>query len=132
MSDDTQHENQPTAQTSSTGVFAVWLDRLSLLHALALVIAAAALLVLVGYLQYWSSQNRKYDIARPGQTSESKALDVTQTESNLAIPVTIDDVDSQLQFLAEERAILEGMNKLKAANLSDQDLRLVPSQQPSL
>lgn len=109
-----------------------WLNNLTLPRALALVIAAAGVLVLIGFLQYWNSENRKYDIARPGQATENKALDVTVTEEDIATPVDPAAVDDKLQFLEDEKAVLDSLNKLEVDNLSDQNLRLTPSQRPSM
>lgn len=105
--------------------------KLTLPKALLLVVGAALVIVFVGYSMYWTSQERKYDLARPGQVVDNKGLDVTVPEEDTSKPIDEAAITATLKFLKDEHQALSGMNKLSPANLSDENLQLVPSTQPS-
>lgn len=112
--------------------YPVWLKKLTLPKALGLVILTSVLFVSIGYLMYWGSKDRKYDIARPDKENTSQGIDVTDLEENISTPVDLAAVRDKIKFLEREQAALRGMNKLDVINLSDQNILLVPSDQPSL
>lgn len=127
--------DQKPADEALTGFsqnFRTRLTKISLTQALGILIFISILLVGVGYAQYWNSQDRKYDIARPGNQQENKALDVTDQDENLTTPVDSQAIDKKLRFLQNEKIILDSMNKLESDNLSDKNLGLTGVSSPSL
>lgn len=119
------HDQQNTNTLEANSI------KLTLPKALLLVVGAALVLVFIGYFTYWTSQERKYDLARPGQVVDNKGLDVTAPEEDTSKPIDEAAITATLKFLKDEHRALNSMNPLDPANLSDENLQLVPSKQPS-
>ena len=109
-----------------------WHHRISLPGALAIAIAAAMLIVLAAYLLYWNDSNRKYDLARPGQQTENKALSVEDNEADTTSPVDEAAAKQKLDFLNKELKALNGLGQFNPEDLNDENIQLAPTEQPSL
>lgn len=106
--------------------------RLSLPVALALIILVAIVIVAVAYGIYWNSGDRKYDIARPGNQTDSKILEVEEESRDRTSPVSEADARRKVADFAKEVRAVSGMDSFEPNSVSDQAIKLVPSDQPSL
>lgn len=104
--------------------------RLNLFGALAIAIGAAAVIVGIAYTMYWNDSNRKYDIARGGDTA-NQALTVIDSEADTTSPVNIYAVRQKIEYINNELKALNSLNKFNVDDLSDQSIQLAPSEQPS-
>lgn len=104
--------------------------RLSII--LAFIIMIAGLVVAVAYGAYWRDDNRKYDIARPGSQVDNTILDVEEDTGNRTNPVSPEDAKRKVSDFAKEIKTVDGMNRFEAGNFTDQAIKLIPSDQPSL
>lgn len=113
-------------------VTAPWHTRISLTGALFIAITAAGLIVAAGYLMYWNNPNRKYDLARPGNQEDNKALSVEDDEADTTSPVDEKAAKQKLDYLKKEIKALEGLGQFNPDDLSDENIQLSPAEQPSL
>lgn len=104
--------------------------RLSLVSMLALVVLVSLALVTVSYVIYLNSDQRKYDLARPG-ANRSRVLDDEEAVDTTS-PVTAEDVTKKVESLDKELQALGGYNNFGPDDLSDQNLGLTARDQPSL
>lgn len=108
------------------------LSHLSLHTMVFIVICAAAVIVIAGYLMYESDSNRKYDIARPGQQDENRVLTVEDDEADTTSVVTPSIAKQKIENLTKEITGLNAINAFSPDDLSDQNIQLAPPDQPSL
>lgn len=106
------------------------LERLSLLGALFLAVGAACVIVAVAYVMYLNNPNRKYDLARPGQ-KDDQSLRVDD-EADTTSPVGPASAQQKIEYLEKEVKALNSVSKFEAEDLSDSNIQLTPSEQPSL
>ncbi len=109
-----------------------WYARLSLTGALTIIIGVAVIIVAVAYALYWNDSDRKYDIARGGNTSENQALDVDDSEVDRISPVSASDTQQKLEYLQKEIDALKGIGDFDPEDVSDQNLQLISPSEPSL
>lgn len=105
--------------------------KLNLAGALGLAVGAACVLVAIGYLAYWNDPNRKYDLARPGE-KDNLLLKVEDEEADTTSPVTAEAAKQKIDYLKKEIKALQGVSSFEVDELSDQNIQLVPGEQPSL
>lgn len=109
-----------------------WYERLSLLQALIVALIGALLIVVLAFLMYWNHPNRKYDLARPGAKEDNNALDVSDEQADTTSPVDETAAKQKLEYLNDELKALEGLGQFNPEDLSDENIQLAPTQQPSL
>lgn len=108
-----------------------WYEKITLVQATGILVCLAMLMVCVGYLVYWNSPDRKYDIARPGNNEQNKATSVEDSFENDTSPVDRAAIEKKRKFLQDEQKALKAMNNFRTPSLSDQSLHLAPSEDPS-
>lgn len=105
--------------------------KLTLPVALIIVILLASLIVGLGYWLYLNSDNQKYDLERPGQKQNNQALNIEDQEADTTSPVDASVAKRKIEYLQKEIGALKSMTDFPANDLSDQDIQLTPSEQPS-
>ena len=124
--------DQSSTDTTKPSIFAkLKLNTLSLPGALACVIIMAGCIVAVGYLLYLQNPNRKYDLARPGQ-KDNLSLHVEDDEADTTGPVTAAATKQKIEYLNKELSALNSISRFEPEDLNDQNIQLVPADQPSL
>lgn len=98
--------------------------------AMLIVIFAASLIVGLGYIMYLNSDNQKYDLARPGQKQDNKALGI-EDEADTTSPVDEASAKRKKEYLKKEIDALKGITNFEPTDLSDQNIQLAPAEQPS-
>lgn len=119
--------DQATDTTEEKGL----LPKLNLTGALFIAIGVACCIVLVAYLMYWNNSNRKYDIARGGEKA-NQVLSVEDEEADTTSAVTATATKQKIDYLEKELKALNGLGKFSPEDLSDQNIQLMPAEQPSL
>ena len=109
-----------------------WYEKLSLLQALTIALVAASLIVIAASLLYWNHPNRKYDLARPGEKEDNNALEVNDEQADTTSPVDETAAKQKLEYLSKELKALEGLGQFNTEDLSNENIQLAPTQQPSL
>lgn len=109
-----------------------WYESLNLTQATGVLILIAMMIVLAGYLIYWTSPDRKYDIARPGKNDTNKATSVEDSLENDTSAIDLSDIQRKRKFLEDEQKALQSMVNFQPTSLSDQSLRLASPNDPSL
>jgi hypothetical protein len=99
--------------------------------AVCIVLIMASVIVATGYALYLRSDNQKYDLARPGQKQDNKALDIEDTDADTTSPVDAPVTKRKIEYLDKEIGALKSMTDFNQADLSDQDIQLSPAEQPS-
>ncbi len=116
-------------EATKTGL---WLPfKINLGMALAIAITMAGVIVAVAYSIYWNNPNRKYDIARGGDT-DNQALSVEDEEADTTSPADAPATKQKIDYLNKEINALGSLNKFSPDDLSDQNIQLAPSDQPSM
>lgn len=105
--------------------------KLTLPVALIIVLLLASLIVGLGYWLYLNSDNQKYDLERPGQKQNNQALNIEDQEADTTSPVDASVAKRKIEYLQKEIGALKSMTDFPANDLSDQDIQLTPSEQPS-
>ena len=105
--------------------------KVTLPMALIVVILLASVIVASGYWLYLHSDNQKYDLARPGQKQDNQALNVEDMDADTTSPVDATVVKRKSEYLQKEIGALKSMTDFSPNDLSDQDIQLAPSEQPS-
>lgn len=100
--------------------------------ALMILLIASLILVGFGFLAYWQSDQRKYDIRRPGQQQNQTYYDVEDDDAGESTPVGPQDVTKKLDFLSKEMTAINSLSDFSDQDLSDQVIQLAPIEQPSL
>lgn len=109
-----------------------WYERLSLIQALLVALLGTVVIVVLAFLMYWNHPNRKYDLARPGSKEDNNALEVTDEQADTTSPVDEAAAKQKLEYLNSELKALEGLGEFSPEDLSDENIQLAPTQQPSL
>jgi|GEM_PF-6693269 len=130
MSKDNENEPQEVLDGHVAKVHS--LPTITLAGALAIAIAAACVIVAIAYALYYNSPNRKYDIVRGGEESKNQALNVEDEEADTTSPVDGPTAKRKIDYLEKEVNGLKGFSTFDADDLSDQNIRLAPADQPSL
>ena len=122
MSDSADQNNQTT----------IFGHPVTLAGALVIVVIVALFLVALSYVLYLNSPASKYDLARPGGR-EDKAL-ITERDENAdtTSKVDIETVEKNLNSLKQNISALQNASDFGGQDLSNQNLGLEPSTQPSL
>lgn len=113
-----------------------WLEKLipqnlGLFGALSVAIGAACLIVGIAYYLYFINPNRKYDLARPGE-KDNQLVRVEDDEADTTSAATAAAAQQKIEYLNREVNALNGISKFDPDDLSDQNIQLVPTEQPSL
>lgn len=124
-----EQESKVVSQSLSTRLHMP--PRLNLFGALALAVAMAMLIVAIAYLLYLRNPNKKYDLARPGQ-KDNLSLHVEDDEADTTSPATAAAAKQKIEYLTKEINALSGISRFDPEDLSDQNIQLVPADQPSL
>ena len=107
-------------------------SRYSLAGLLVIVIVTACAVVAIGYILYWNNPNRKYDLARGGESSENQVLNIEQTVDDRTSPVDAPDIKQKIEYLQKEITALKSIGDFNPNDVSNQNLQLVTPYQPSL
>ncbi len=124
-------EPLPESNTKPSIFTKLKLNRLSLPGALVCVIIMAGCIVAVGYFLYLQNPNKKYDLARPGQ-KDNLSLHVEDDEADTTGPVTAAATKQKIEYLNKELSALNSISRFEPEDLNDQNIQLVPADQPSL
>ncbi len=130
-------DDEPKALESTKPKEVVFRNRLniklSFVASMCLLIFVAGILVVVAYYVYWQDTDRKYDIARPGNAASEQDLKVEDAViSDATARVDAPATKQKIEFMTKEINALDAINKFDPSDLSDQNIHLVPSDQPSL
>lgn len=106
------------------------IPQINLFSALMIAIVAALGIVAVAYLMYYENPNRKYDLARGGEEA-NQALGVEDDEADTTSKVTPDAVKLKIDYLDKELQALTSINGFNPGDLNDQNIQLLPADQPS-
>lgn len=106
-------------------------ERFDLTIILMLIVLVALIMVGIAYWLYYQSPQRKYDIARPGDSDVNKVLTIEDDTEDITKPVDLSDAKQKLKTLDKELKALEGFNTFGPDGLSDQTLGLMPNDQPA-
>jgi hypothetical protein len=106
-------------------------QKLNLGGALAVAIFMASCIVAVAYYMYLQNPNKKYDLARPGE-KDNQSLRVEDDEADTTSPATAAAAKQKVEYLNKEINALSGISKFESEDLTDQNIQLVPADQPSL
>ena len=104
----------------------------NLVSAMILLILIACALVTVSTMMYLRDPNRKYDIARSGESIDNQALDIQDNSDDASSPVTASVLQQKTDYLQKEINALSGMGDFDEDDLNDQNLHLNPLEQPAL
>lgn len=105
--------------------------QLSLPAALTVLIATACIVVAIAYLFYHNNPNRKYDIERGDMINKNEALSVEDEEADATSALDAPSTKRKIEYLEKELKALSGLNTFNESELSDQNLQLMPAEQPS-
>jgi hypothetical protein len=103
---------------------------INLFGALAIAITTALCIVAVAYYMYLENPNKKYDIARPGE-KDNQSLRVEDDEADTTSPATAAATEQKIEYLTKELKALSTISKFEPEDLTDQNIQLVPTDQPS-
>ena len=106
--------------------------RVNLATAIAFFIFIACVLVAVSTMMYLRDPNRKYDIARSGESINNLALEIEDSPEDASSPVTASILQQKIDYLQKEINALSGMGDFDEDDLNDQNLHLNPLEQPAL
>ncbi len=126
--------DQEPVKDSNSGLatkLGIKMQNLSLFGALTVAIFVACCIVAVGYYMYLQDPNKKYDLARPGE-KDNQSLRVEDDEADTTSPATAAAAKQKIEYLNKEINALSGISKFEPEDLSDQNIQLVPADQPSL
>lgn len=124
-------EPKTTSQKNLISRFGLRLQQLNLFGALAFAIFMACCIVVIAYFMYLENPNKKYDLARPGE-KDNQSLRVEDDEADTTSPATAAAAKQKAEYLSKEINALSGISKFEPEDLSDQNIQLVPADQPSL
>lgn len=102
-------------------------DKVSLQMALAAIILLALAIVSVGYAIYATSNDSKYDLARPGDKDKNGVLGLEDGGSDVRLPIDVSDVKDKRKYLKKELDALKAIPNFSVNDLSDQNIRLKPN-----
>lgn len=105
---------------------------ISLAGALVIIVLVALLLVMISYVMYLNSPASKYDLARPGGREDNALITERDENADTTSRVDVETVEKNLESLKQNISALQSANDFGEQDLSNQNLGLEPSTQPSL
>jgi len=106
-------------------------DDMGLATMLILVVVVSLLLVAISYALYATSPQSKYDLARPGQPTDSVVTDIDDQDLDTSEYVDANVAKEKIESLEQEIRALSGYNKFESSDLDDQNIGLQSSDQLS-
>lgn len=104
-------------------------DDMGLTTMILAVVTIALLLVGLSYLLYSTSPQSKYDLARPGEPTDRRVLDIEDQAVGTSAYVDAAAAKDKLDSLNEEVQALSSYNKYELSDLDDQNIGLQSGQQ---
>lgn len=103
----------------------------TLAGALVMVVLVALLLVAISYVLYLNSPASKYDLARPGGREDNALIVERDENADTTSRVDVETVKKNLDSLQQNISALQSANDFSGQDVSNQNLGLEPSAQPS-
>lgn len=121
-----------TENSSTDTPITVFGHTITLAGALGILVVVSLFLVSVAYLMYLNSPASKYDLARPGSQEDASLITSRDEDVDTISKINEAAVKQNLESLQQNISALQNASDFGEQDLSNQNLGLEPSTQPSL
>ncbi len=99
---------------------------LGLLGALIIIVLISLILVAAAYIMYLKSPQKKYDLARPGNSLRNKVLSAEDNSSDKTTPIDAQITKAKIEALSTQLKVMAGFDSFSQYEVNDQSLGLQP------
>jgi hypothetical protein len=101
-------------------------SHVSLLGALIIIVLVSLTLVTAAYIMYLESPQKKYDLARPGNSLRNKVLSAEDSSSDKTTPIDPQTTKVKIDALNVQLRVMAGFDSFGQDEINDQSLGLQP------
>ena len=118
--------NENTVYSEDHGVHDQKKYQLGLFGALIIIVSISLIMVTAAYFMYLKSSQKKYDLARPGNSLHNKVLSAEDNSSDKTTPVDAQITKAKIKAINTQLKVMAGFDSFGQDEINDQSLSLQP------